>query len=74
MVRNVVWADLKFPPINLWVMATLPESELSKGETTHIHRRQRPGLKCLFTQPNALQKTHKRLAALIAGRGGKHGN
>jgi hypothetical protein len=71
---RVAWAELRFPPINLWAMASLPLDGLpSKRETTHIHRRQRPGSMRQHDrkQPNALRKLHRRLEALLAVRGGK---
>ncbi len=73
---RVRWAELKFPPINLWVMASLSYDKPSQGETAHIHRRQRPGLNAIVRktqgkQPNALHNLHKRLESLLAVRGGK---
>jgi len=78
--ENITWADLKFPPINLWVMASLSYDTPSQGETAHIHRRQRPGLDVVgrtferqtdSRKPNALHKLHRRLESLLAVRGGK---
>ncbi|MDQ7004951.1 MAG: hypothetical protein Q9N67_08565 [Ghiorsea sp.] len=76
MKSNIKWADLKFPPINLWVMASLSYDMPSQGETTHIHRRQRSGLDAVrrdtnSRRPNALHKLHRRLESLLAMRGGK---
>jgi len=77
---RVRWADLKFPPINLWVMASLSYDTPSQGETAHIHRRQRPGLDVVgrtfkrqpnSRKPNALHKLHRRLESLLAVRGGR---
>jgi len=78
---RVRWAELQFPPINLWVMASLSYDMPPQGETAHIHRRQRPGLDAVGRktrdnrphrrQPNALHKLHRRLESLLAVRGGK---
>lgn len=79
---RIRWAELRFPPINLWVMASLSYDKPSQEETTaHIHRRQRPGLNAVGRQmkdnrpnrkqPNALHKLHRRLESLLAVRGGK---
>jgi len=69
---RVRWAELKFPPINLWVMASLSyDDEVSQRETAHIHRRQRPGLDTMSRKPNALHKLHRRLESLLAVRGGR---
>ncbi len=76
--REITWPDLRFPPINLWVMASLANSEASASSEepatssvesdTRIHRRQRPGL----TRTNALHKhLHRRLESILAVRGGK---
>ncbi len=52
----IAWPSLRFPPINLWVMASLPGSKPSKwpGSNTaaHTRRRQHPGLSA--KRPNAL--------------------
>ena len=70
---RVRWAELKFPPINLWVMASLSYDTPSQGETAHIHRRQRLGSMHVkqSKRPNALHKLHRRLESLLAVRGGK---
>ncbi|NOR72837.1 MAG: hypothetical protein GQ467_03090 [Mariprofundaceae bacterium] len=71
--NRIKWPELRFPPINLWVMASLPGSKPSKAfhldMATHTHRRQRPGLSA--KRPNALNKLHRRLESLLAVRGGK---
>ena len=62
---GIAWPDFKFPPINLWVVASLPKASLVN---TRTHRRQRPGLK----RTNALHKNlHRRLESILAVRGGK---
>jgi len=68
--ESVVWPTLKFPPINLWVVASLSSEWVPKASlvNTHTHRRQRPGS---VKRPNALQKLHRRLESLLAVRGGK---
>ncbi len=38
-VQHIDWPELRFPPINLWVMATLP---CQVKDATHNHRKQRP--------------------------------
>ena len=74
---NIQWAELQFPPINLWVMASLAyEQGASQRETAHIHQRQRLGSTAVDGQikrrkPNALHKLHRRLESLLAVRGGK---
>jgi len=69
---NIRWAEMKFPPINLWVMASLFHNDLpSQGATAHIHRRQRPGSDDVTHRPNALHKLHRRLETLLAVHGGK---
>ena len=66
---RITWPELRFPPINLWVMATMPSQ--SSEEDTRTHRWQRPGLK----KTNALQpvtrNVNRRLESLLALRGGK---
>ena len=48
--------QLRFPPINLWVVASLPRSkppkEVRPNTAARIHRRQRPGFSA--KRPNAL--------------------
>jgi len=53
--ESVVWPSFKFPPINLWVVASLSSRRSPKGSLTgtHTHRRQRPGVSA--KRPNALQ-------------------
>jgi len=70
---SISWAEFKFPPINLWVMASLSDNKPSKGETTHRHRWHRPGF-MQSMQPNAMQINMARHQQLLAERGGKHGN
>jgi len=36
--HNIVWPELRFPPINLWVMAAMP----GVVEQPRSHRKQRP--------------------------------
>ena len=74
---RITWPELRFPPINLWVMAprvSVHANELpsqSSNEDTRTHRWQRPGLK----KTNALQPVtrniNRRLESLLALRGGK---
>jgi len=78
-LRTIHWPDLKFPPINLWVMASLVNSEASQSseEDTRIHRWQRPGPSADKTakRANALQTVrrniNRKLESLLAIRGGK---
>ncbi len=68
--ESIEWPSLKFPPINLWVVASFtnerkPEASLVN---THTHRRQRPGS---VKRPNALRNLHRRLESVLAIRGGK---
>jgi len=67
---GIYWPELKFPPINLWVVASLSSERSPKGPLlgTHTHRRQRPGS---VKRPNALRKLHRRLETVLAVRGGK---
>jgi len=69
--HKIVWPELRFPPINLWVVASLSSGRSPKGSLlgTHMHRRQRPGVS--VKRPNALRKLHRRLESLLAVRGGK---
>jgi len=69
--ESVVWPSLKFPPINLWVVASLSSEWKPKASlvNTRTHRRQRPGS---VKRPNALRiNIQRRLASLLALRGGK---
>jgi len=62
---RIHWAELRFPPLNLWVMASLSASVSSHN---HTHRKTTPA-------PNksskTLHKLHQRLETLLAVRGGK---
>lgn len=72
VVKRIEWPDLKFPPINLWVVASLPSgwSPVSADKAARTHRRQRPGVSA--KRPNALQKNiQRRLESILAVRGGK---
>jgi len=65
----IEWAELRFPPINLWVLAG--STVLSNGlESTHNHRPQRPGM--TGNHANSLQYFgHERMQQILAMRGGK---
>ncbi len=40
---NIDWPELRFPPINLWVMAALPHAAARPAEhAARTHRKQRP--------------------------------
>lgn len=43
-MRNVDWAELRFPPINLWVVASLSECKPFRCDRARNHRPQRPGM------------------------------
>jgi len=67
---GICWPELRFPPINLWVVASFSSERPPQGSRkgTHTHRPQRPGLK----RTNALHKhLHRRLESILAVRGGK---
>jgi len=69
VVKKVTWAELKFPPINLWVLAgsTVLSNEF---ESTHNHRSQRPGMK--GNHANSLRYfEHEQMKAILAMHGGK---
>ncbi len=75
--HHIQWAELKFPPINLWVMASLADKQgaLQKN-AAHIHQRQRLGHAAVGHQARCktsktLHKLHRRLESLLAVRGGK---
>ena len=61
---SIYWAELRFPPLNLWVMASLP----FRGNIAMTDEN-------MPSAPNknskALSKLHRRLETLIAVRGGK---
>jgi len=63
---------MKFPPINLWVLAG--SSVLSHGrEDTHNHRSQRPGMK--GNHGKALHYFgYDRMKEILAMRGGTNGH
>jgi len=67
--QNIQWPELRFPPINLWVLAG--STVLSNGfESTHNHRSQRPGMK--GNHANSLHYfEHGRMKAIPAMHGGK---
>jgi len=62
---RVHWAELRFPPLNLWVIASL-----SPSVSPHDHTQQKT-----INSPNkssrTLHKLHRRLETLLAVRGGK---
>jgi len=68
-VNKIEWPELRFPPINLWVLAGSPV--LSHGsENTHNHRPQRPGM--TGNHANSLRNFgHVRMQAILAMHGGK---
>lgn len=68
---SIAWPELRFPPINLWVMALLPGSNPPKAFHLDMatHTRQRPVLSA--KRARALNKLHRRLESLLAVRGGK---
>lgn len=70
-MNHIQWAEMKFPPINLWVVAAL--SQLPQGICDHPRRRH-----CLASaqraRANARQDLHRKLDTLLALRGGKHAN
>jgi len=70
--EHIAWPELRFPPINLWVVASLSSEWKPKASlvNTRTHRSQCPGSSA--KRPNALQRhLHRRLESLLAVRGGK---
>ncbi len=69
VATKIEWAEMKFPPINLWVLAG--STVLSNGfESTHNHRPQRPGMK--GNHANSLRYFgHEQMKAILAMHGGK---
>jgi len=67
--KKIEWAELKFPPINLWVLAG--STVLSNGfESTRNHRLQRPGMK--GNHANSLRYfKHEQMKTILATHGGK---
>jgi len=61
---SIYWAELRFPPLNLWVMASLPFSRTIAA--TH-----KKPINTANNSPRALHKTHRKLETLLAVRGGK---
>lgn len=66
---RIRWAEFRFPPLNLWVMASLSSDSASyNGNTADLQ--QKP-----INAPNkssrALHKLHRRLETFLAVRGGK---
>jgi len=62
---RIHWAELRFPPLNLWVMASL-----SSSVSSHDHT-QRKTISAPNKSSRALHKLHRRLETLLAVRGGK---
>jgi len=68
--HGISWPERRFPPINLWVLARSPVFHSHGGESTHIHRSQRPGMK--INHGNTLHHFgYDRIKELLAMRGGK---
>jgi len=67
--KHIEWPELRFPPINLWVLAGSPV--LSDGlENTRNHRLQRPGMK--NNHANSLHYFgHVQMQTILAMHGGK---
>jgi len=61
---RIYWAELRFPPLNLWVMASLSPSVSSHDNT------QRKTISAPNKSSRALDKLHRRLETLLAVRGG----
>lgn len=59
---RIHWAELRFPPLNLWVMP-------SNGVTDDT--RQKPA-SAPISNSRALHKLHRQLETLLAVRGGKN--
>jgi len=62
---RIHWAELRFPPLNLWVMAASVSSKGNAADT------QKKSISAPSKSSRALQKLHRRLETLLAVRGGK---
>jgi len=65
---RVHWAELRFPPLNLWVMASLSSVSVSPNGDTAT---QKKSISAPRKSSRALYKLHRRLETLLAVRGGK---
>ncbi len=65
---SVRWAELKFPPINLWVMASLSSVSVNPNGDTDT---QKKSISAPRKSSGSLHKLHRRLETLLAVRGGK---
>ena len=69
MKKELTWAELKFPPINLWVLAGSHVLH-NEFENTRNHRLQRPGMKA--NHANSLRYFgHAQMQKILAMHGGK---
>ncbi len=68
-MKHIEWPELRFPPINLWVLTGSPV--FSNGfENTRNHRPQRPGMK--NNHANSLHYFgHVQMQKILAMHGGK---
>ncbi len=71
-VKKIEWAEMKFPPINLWVLASSSVFHSHRREDTHNHRPQRPGMRKIHA--NSLKHfRHIQMQHILAMRGGTNG-
>jgi len=69
MKKDITWAEMKFPPINLWVLAGSPVLS-DRLENTRNHRLQRPGMK--DNHANSLRYFgREQIQKILAMHGGK---
>ena len=64
---GLAWPELRFPPINLWVVASLSSFHHEVGAARKLTSR---GLHSP-ERIHATQRLHRRLESLLAVRGGK---
>jgi len=75
--KEIRWPELRFPPINLWVMAPLVSAHANKlpsksaEKATRTHRRQRPGSNRTNALRTVKRNVNRKLESLLALRGGK---
>lgn len=67
---RIHWAELRFPPLNLWVMPSLSSGSMPSNGNT-VDTQQKP-ISAPINSSRALHKLHRQLATLLAVRGGKN--
>jgi len=70
VVSNIEWPELRFPPINLWVLTGSCVFHSRERKNTRNHRPQRPGMREIHA--NSLKHfRHERMNEILSMRGGK---